>query len=64
MAPGENEFDTPGLEDRLSEDEQKYSIGNTVNSIVITLYGARWILEISGGTFCKVYYHLSIILHT
>ena len=26
----------------------KYSIGNTVNDVVITLYGARWVLELSG----------------
>ena len=26
----------------------KYSTGNIVNNIVITTYGARWVLEISG----------------
>ena len=25
----------------------KYSIGNIVNNIVITMYGARWVLELS-----------------
>ena len=34
----------------------KYSIGNIVNSIVITMYGGRWLLEIAGvGTLCKVH---------
>ena len=27
----------------------KYSIGNIVNNIVITMYHARWVLEISRG---------------
>lgn len=31
----------------------KYSTGNTVNDILITVYGARWILEISGEQFVK-----------
>ena len=32
----------------------KYSIGNIVNNIVTTVYGARWILEIYGGILGKV----------
>ena len=42
----------------------KYSIGNIVNNIVITMYGARWVLEISGGTLCKVYDCLTIMWYT
>ena len=32
----------------------KHSIGNIVNNIVMTVYGARWALEISEDTLCKV----------
>ena len=28
----------------------RYSTGNIVNNTEITRYGARWVLEISGGT--------------
>ena len=28
----------------------KHSIGNIVNGILVTMYGARWLLEISRGT--------------
>ena len=28
-----------------SRGDVKYSIGNTVNNIVITMYGARWVLK-------------------
>ena len=31
----------------------KYSIRNMVNDIVITVYGARWVLEILGEHFVK-----------
>ena len=31
----------------------KYSIGNRVKSIVTTMYGARWLLEISGDHSVK-----------
>ena len=27
-----------------------YSIGNVVNNIVITVYGVRWVLGLSGGS--------------
>ena len=32
-----------------SHGDVKYSTGNTVNNIVITMCGARWMLEISRG---------------
>ena len=38
-----------------SHEDVKYSIGNIVNNVVITMYGARWELEIPGGALCKVY---------
>ena len=41
----------------------KYSIGNVVNT-VITMYGVRWVLEILGGTLCKVYAWLTTTLYT
>ena len=42
----------------------KYSRENTVNHITITLYGARWVLKISGGSLCKVYDRLTTMLCT
>ena len=33
----------------------KYNIGIRVNNIVISVYGARWVPEIPGGTLCQVY---------
>ena len=27
----------------------KHTIGNIVNKIVVTMYGAKWVLEISQG---------------
>ena len=33
----------------------KYRIGNILNSIVITMYDARWVLEILWETLCEVY---------
>ena len=43
----------------------KYSLGNVDNNVVMTMCGARWALEISGGqTLCKVYDSLTTILHT
>ena len=38
-----------------SHGDVKYSLGNIVSNIVITTYGARWALNSSGGTLCKVY---------
>lgn len=35
--------------------ECEVRIGNTVNTIGITMSGTRWVLEILGGTLCKVY---------
>ena len=32
----------------------KYSIGNIVSNVVITMYGASWIMEMSGRILCKV----------
>ena len=34
----------------------KHNIGNTVVNIAMTLYGARWVLEISGETLCVCVY--------
>ena len=41
----------------------KYSIGNIVNTVVITMCGAKCVLEISGGSLCKVYECLTTILY-
>ena len=41
-----------------------YSIGNIVKNIMITMYGARWVLKILGGTLCKVYDCLTTMLYT
>ena len=49
-----------------SHRDVKYSIGNRVNNIVTTTYGARWVLDLSKGTlFCviKMFKHYSIHLN-
>lgn len=38
---------------RNNHGDVNYSVGNIDDDIVITMYGARWILEISGGTLMK-----------
>ena len=37
----------------------RYSTGNIVNHIVVTMYGAKWVLELSGGSLCKLYNYLT-----
>ena len=39
-----------------SHGDVKFSIGNIVNNIVITMYGARWVLELSRGSLCILYH--------
>ena len=41
----------------------KCSRGNTVSNIVITKYGARWVLEILGASLYKVYDYLTTMLY-
>ena len=41
-----------------------YSVGNTVNNVVVDMCGARWELEISRETLCKVYDYLTTMLYT
>lgn len=38
--------------------------GNSVDNIVITSYGARWVLEILKRSLCKVYDYLITMLYT
>ena len=47
-----------------SHGDIKHSRGNRVSNIVITVYGARWVLEILGGSLYKVYDCLMTILYT
>ena len=42
----------------------KYGIRNIVNNIVITMYGARQVLEISRESLSKVYDCLTTMLYT
>lgn len=42
----------------------KYNIGSIFNIIAITIYSARWILEILGGKFWKVYDCQNIMQYT
>ena len=42
----------------------KHSIGNIVNDIVITMYGVRWVLDLSQGSLCKVLKTLFMVLCT
>ena len=48
---------------RKQSKDAEDSIGNIVNTISITSYGARQVLEITGGTLCKVCGCLTTILH-
>ena len=36
-----------------SHEDVNYSLGNIVNDIVTTRYGARWVLEVLERTLCK-----------
>ena len=45
-----------------SHGDVKYSVGDVVDNIVITMYGARWVLKISGGTLSKIYDCLTTML--
>ena len=47
-----------------SVEEVKYSIGHIINNIVVSMYGASWVLEISRGTLYKVYDCLTTTLYT
>ena len=38
-----------------SHGDVKYSVGDVVNNIVITMYGARWVLKILGGALREAY---------
>ena len=38
-------------------------VGNLDNNVA-TLHGARWVLEIKGGTLCKVCDRLATVLYT
>ena len=42
----------------------KYSIGSIVSNTVITMCGARWVLEMLRRALYKVYDHLTIKLYT
>lgn len=42
----------------------KHSLKDIVNSIAITSFGARWVLETLGGPLDKVYGFLTTILYT
>ena len=45
-----------------SHRDVKYSRGNSVKTTVITMYNAKWVLEILGGTLCKVHDCLTMML--
>ena len=47
-----------------SHRDVKYNIGNVVNNIVITMDGARWVLEILRGTLNEEYDFLTTILYS
>ena len=46
-----------------SRGDIKCSIGNRLHSIVVTMYGDKWVLGISEGTLCKVYECLTAMLY-
>ena len=47
-----------------SHGDVKYSIENIAKNIVISMYGTRWVLKISGGTPYKLYDCLTTMLYT
>ena len=40
----------------------RYSIGDTVNNIAMTLYGAEWVLD-DWGSLHKIYEYLTTMLY-
>ena len=38
-----------------SHRDVKYTIGDTVGNIVITMYGDRWVMDLFGGALCKLH---------
>ena len=40
-----------------------WDVGNTVSSVGIAMYSAKWVLEIFGGTLCKVHNCLTTVLY-
>ena len=47
-----------------SQGDVKFSIENMVSNIVITMYGARRVLDLSGGTLYKLDNCLTTMLYT
>ena len=47
-----------------SDREVKYSLGNTVNNIVINICGARWLQDLLGVSCCKLYKFLTTTWYT
>ena len=41
----------------------KYSVGNVVNNIVLIMYGVTWVLDLLGGSLCKLYKCLITMLY-
>lgn len=40
-----------------------YGTGNTVSTMMITMYGARWVLEEAGGPLCNGHDFLPTVLY-
>ena len=47
-----------------SHGDVKHSIGNIVNNIIITTYRVRWVQDLLGDHFCRLYKCLNTILYT
>ena len=47
-----------------SHGDIKYSLCNIANNIVITMYGVRWVLDLSGWSLHKLYKCLITILYS
>ena len=47
-----------------SRGDVKSRTGNLVSNITVTMYTARWVLEISRGTLYKVYDCVTTMLYT
>ena len=46
-----------------SHGDVNYSMGKRVSNIVMTMYGAGWIIEILRCTICRIYDCLATVLY-
>ena len=47
-----------------SREDVKHGTGNTVNNTVITMFGERWVLDLSGVSLHKLHKYLTTMLYS